>query len=186
MICGAEGTRTPDPLHAMQVRYQLRHSPERIELYCTSGLVRKSASGLLSTYPQVVRGVVHMLAYLPFAAWLGLLIFALLDIDRSPPAAVRGLSPQMWLLVVVLVPIIGSVAWIAVGRPIPVHAHTAVARDRPSSPSEAQSALPGEAVPPHSAESALQARLDAIDRDFDRAVDRRKARKPVGPEERCR
>lgn len=26
---GAEGTRTPDPLHAMQVRYQLRHSPIR-------------------------------------------------------------------------------------------------------------------------------------------------------------
>ena len=24
---GAEGTRTPDPLHAMEVRYQLRHSP---------------------------------------------------------------------------------------------------------------------------------------------------------------
>ena len=27
---GAEGTRTPDPLHAMQVRYQLRHSPVRV------------------------------------------------------------------------------------------------------------------------------------------------------------
>ena len=26
-VCGAEGIRTPDPLHAMQVRYQLRHSP---------------------------------------------------------------------------------------------------------------------------------------------------------------
>ena len=25
--CGGEGTRTPDPLHAMQVRYQLRHTP---------------------------------------------------------------------------------------------------------------------------------------------------------------
>ena len=25
--CGPEGTRTPDPLHAMQVRYQLRHGP---------------------------------------------------------------------------------------------------------------------------------------------------------------
>ena len=24
---GSEGTRTPDPLHAMQVRYQLRHRP---------------------------------------------------------------------------------------------------------------------------------------------------------------
>ena len=29
---GAEGTRTPDPLHAMQVRYQLRHSPELLLL----------------------------------------------------------------------------------------------------------------------------------------------------------
>ncbi len=27
-VGGAEGTRTPDPLHAMQVRYQLRHSPK--------------------------------------------------------------------------------------------------------------------------------------------------------------
>ena len=26
---GPEGTRTPDPLHAMQVRYQLRHRPRR-------------------------------------------------------------------------------------------------------------------------------------------------------------
>lgn len=28
-IGGPEGTRTPDPLHAMQVRYQLRHRPGR-------------------------------------------------------------------------------------------------------------------------------------------------------------
>ena len=26
-ICGAKGIRTPDPLHAMEMRYQLRHSP---------------------------------------------------------------------------------------------------------------------------------------------------------------
>ena len=26
-VCGAEGIRTPDPLHAMEVRYQLRYSP---------------------------------------------------------------------------------------------------------------------------------------------------------------
>ena len=25
---GARGIRTPDPLHAMEMRYQLRHSPE--------------------------------------------------------------------------------------------------------------------------------------------------------------
>ena len=28
MSCGAKGTRTPDPLTASEVRYQLRHSPE--------------------------------------------------------------------------------------------------------------------------------------------------------------
>ena len=28
---GSEGTRTPDPLHAMQVRYQLRHRPSFAE-----------------------------------------------------------------------------------------------------------------------------------------------------------
>ena len=27
-VCGARGIRTPDPLHAMEMRYQLRHSPE--------------------------------------------------------------------------------------------------------------------------------------------------------------
>ena len=30
---GAEWTRTPDPLHAMQVRYQLRHSPARLLMW---------------------------------------------------------------------------------------------------------------------------------------------------------
>src|SRR4051794_36071354 len=29
-LSGAEGIRTPDPLHAMQVRYQLRHSPRNV------------------------------------------------------------------------------------------------------------------------------------------------------------
>ncbi len=29
MKSGPEGIRTPDPLHAMQVRYQLRHRPFR-------------------------------------------------------------------------------------------------------------------------------------------------------------
>ena len=29
VVCGARGIRTPDPLHAMEMRYQLRHSPGR-------------------------------------------------------------------------------------------------------------------------------------------------------------
>src|SRR6476469_6434148 len=41
---GAEGTRTPDPLHAMQVRYQLRHSPIRCR-QATRGIL---ANGLVA------------------------------------------------------------------------------------------------------------------------------------------
>ena len=29
--CGAEGTRTPDPLDANEVRYQLRYSPRNVD-----------------------------------------------------------------------------------------------------------------------------------------------------------
>ena len=39
---GAEGTRTPDPLHAMQMRYQLRHSPR------TSRRLRRATRGILA------------------------------------------------------------------------------------------------------------------------------------------
>ena len=125
-----------------------------------------------------------MLAYLPFAAWLGLLIFALLDIDRSPPSAVRGLPPHIWLLVVVLVPVLGSLAWIAVGRPIPVPAHTAAARDRGPSRGGPGSASAEAAAPANSAESTLQARLASIDREFAEAVERRKARTSHDSDER--
>ncbi len=30
---GAKGIRTPDLFHAMEARYQLRHSPLRLDLY---------------------------------------------------------------------------------------------------------------------------------------------------------
>ena len=37
-ICGAEGIRTPDPLIANEVRYQLRYSPQKdVREVITSG-----------------------------------------------------------------------------------------------------------------------------------------------------
>jgi hypothetical protein len=38
-MCGAEGTRTPDPLHAMEVRYQLRYSPVWVLQHIESTIV---------------------------------------------------------------------------------------------------------------------------------------------------
>ena len=44
-VGGAEGTRTPDPLHAMQMRYQLRHSPNSARTLADSRAEVKSGSG---------------------------------------------------------------------------------------------------------------------------------------------
>ena len=49
ILGGAEGTRTPDPLDANEVRYQLRYSPLR----CAQGSKRRGAS------PNQVRGSGH-------------------------------------------------------------------------------------------------------------------------------
>ena len=46
---GAEGTRTPDPLHAMQVRYQLRHSPGFVDFPVKFFSSRRSNSSILTT-----------------------------------------------------------------------------------------------------------------------------------------
>ena len=50
---GAEGTRTPDPLHAMQVRYQLRHSPEFSLLRHPSASLRSGLCPDLSEATQI-------------------------------------------------------------------------------------------------------------------------------------
>jgi hypothetical protein len=47
---GAEGTRTPDPLHAMQVRYQLRHSPRFLR---RSGVSPKQLKYLRTAFPKI-------------------------------------------------------------------------------------------------------------------------------------
>ena len=110
------------------------------------------------------------------AAWLALLIFALIDIDRSPADRVRTMAGPWWVVVVVLVPIGGSLAWIAAGRPRQAQvAQTAtggsrlspgVPEDLVGRPDPARGALP----------ESLQAKLDRIDREFDEAVRRRKRR----------
>ena len=81
-----------------------------------------------------------------------------------------------WVVVVVLVPIGGSLAWIAAGRPRQAQvAQTAtggsrlspgVPEDLVGRPDPARGALP----------ESLQAKLDRIDREFDEAVRRRKRR----------
>lgn len=48
---------------------------------------------------------------------LGIWIWAIFDVIATDEAMVRNLPRSMWLLLVIILPTIGAVAWIAIGRP---------------------------------------------------------------------
>ncbi len=48
---------------------------------------------------------------------IGLLVYAGVELTRTPAAQVRTLSKPMWYLLLLLVPLLGAVAWLLFGRP---------------------------------------------------------------------
>lgn len=50
---------------------------------------------------------------------LGVMIFALVDIIRRDDSEVKHLPKVMWVVIVILLPIIGTVLWFALGRVYP-------------------------------------------------------------------
>ncbi len=56
-----------------------------------------------------------MLRYLPLILWLGLLVFSLIDLAQARDA--RGLPRRVWALLIVLLPLLGAVGWLTLGRP---------------------------------------------------------------------
>ncbi|MFT4110350.1 PLD nuclease N-terminal domain-containing protein [Propionicimonas sp.] len=67
-----------------------------------------------------------MIRLLPFALEAILLVFCLIDCVLADDARVRNLPKWGWILLIVVVPLVGGVAWLLAGRP----ARTA---DRPAS-----------------------------------------------------
>ncbi|MEV6715607.1 PLDc N-terminal domain-containing protein [Lentzea sp. NPDC051208] len=49
---------------------------------------------------------------------IGLLIFAVVDVITTDEGSVRNLPKMMWLLLVLLFPLVGSIAWFVAGRPV--------------------------------------------------------------------
>ena len=111
-----------------------------------------------------------------FVAWLALLIFALLDIDRSPADRVRTMAGPWWVVVVVLVPIGGSLAWIAAGRPHQAQVAQPATGGGRLSPEVPETLLRRPDPARGAVPEPVHAILDRIDREFDEAVRRRKRR----------
>jgi hypothetical protein len=59
-----------------------------------------------------------MLRYLPFVLLLALYIYAFIDLATSPRDEVRVLPRLVWLLVMIVIPVLGVVGWLLLGRPV--------------------------------------------------------------------
>jgi hypothetical protein len=61
--------------------------------------------------------VVFALRGLPVLIEIGLFVFCLIDAIQTPAEDARNLAKGLWILLIVVVPIVGSVAWLVAGRP---------------------------------------------------------------------
>lgn len=59
-----------------------------------------------------------MLRALPVILELALLIFALVDCIQAPEGSVRNLPKVAWIIIILLFPIVGSIVYLLVGRPL--------------------------------------------------------------------
>jgi len=55
---------------------------------------------------------------LPYFVEIALLVFCLVDCIQSPPHLVRNLEKGWWIVLIILLPLIGGIAWLVAGRPV--------------------------------------------------------------------
>ena len=68
--------------------------------------------------------------------YVAILVIALIDIINTDDALVRGMPKLVWILLVVLLPLIGALLWLAFGRP------TADDRPRAAAPGSVAAEFP--------------------------------------------
>jgi hypothetical protein len=54
---------------------------------------------------------------LPLLIELGLLVYCLIDCVQTPDGAVRNLPKWAWIVLILLFPFVGGIAWLVAGRP---------------------------------------------------------------------
>ncbi len=58
-----------------------------------------------------------MLRILPIVIELVLLVVCLIDAAQTPQNSIRNLPKWLWMMLIVVVPIVGPIAWLVAGRP---------------------------------------------------------------------
>ena len=55
---------------------------------------------------------------LPALIEIGLLIYCLIEAIQTPADEIRGLGKGWWILLIIILPLVGGIAWLVAGRPV--------------------------------------------------------------------
>ena len=56
--------------------------------------------------------------WLPYVIDVALLVYALIDCIQTDPVVIRNLPKTAWVFLIILIPVVGPVAWLVAGRPL--------------------------------------------------------------------
>jgi hypothetical protein len=75
--------------------------------------------------PGLGKGERAVIRVLPALIELGLTVYCLIDCIQTPEFGVRNLPKGLWILLILIIPVVGSIAWLVAGRPTgaPAPAH---------------------------------------------------------------
>jgi len=118
-----------------------------------------------------------------FLVELVLLVYCVLNVVLTPDSEVRNLPKLVWLVLVVVLPLAGGIAWLVAGRPVgPRSGARPVGGPARTTP---RAGRPGAAMAPDDDEaflSGLRARADAQRREAERQREESQRRED-GPEQ---
>ncbi len=59
-----------------------------------------------------------MIRLLPFAVEAVILVFCLIDAILADDSRIRNLPKWGWILLIIIIPLVGGIAWLVAGRPV--------------------------------------------------------------------
>jgi Phospholipase_D-nuclease N-terminal len=110
---------------------------------------------------------------LPGLVEIVLLVFCLIDCIQTDPLLVRNLPKIGWILLIVILPIVGGIAWLVAGRPVAGSAGNAVPWRATATAGFPEYERPGT---PHRSAEAVDEQLrrdqERVDREHEEALRR--------------
>ena len=72
-----------------------------------------------------------MIRLLPFVVEAIILVFCLIDAIMADETRIRNLPKWAWILLIIIIPLVGGIAWLVAGRPANSVSRTPTASQRP-------------------------------------------------------